>query len=52
MLTVQRTWCEYSDEELRLAGQVPTFYHKQFAQVAVAGLDGVDQVINEIEVLW
>jgi osmotically-inducible protein OsmY len=51
-LTVQRIWCEYNGDQLTLRGQVPSFYHKQLAQVAVAGLDGVGQVVNEIEVLW
>jgi osmotically-inducible protein OsmY len=51
-LSVQRIWCEYDGQQLFLRGQVPTFYHKQLAQVAVAGLDGVAQVVNEIEVLW
>ena len=51
-LTVQRIWCEYDGQRLVLRGQVPSFYHKQLAQVAVAGLEGVDRVINEIEVLW
>lgn len=51
-LSVQRIWCEFHKGHLFLRGQVPSFYHKQLAQVAVANLDGVDQVINEIEVLW
>jgi osmotically-inducible protein OsmY len=51
-LSVQRIWCEYDGQQLFLRGQVPSFYHKQLAQVAVAGLDGVDRVVNEIEVLW
>ena len=51
-LSVQRIWCEYDGQQLFLRGQVPSFYHKQLAQVAVAGIDGVDQVVNEIEVLW
>jgi len=51
-LAVQRIWCEYSDQTLFLHGHVPTFYLKQLAQSAVAGLDGVDQVVNHIEVLW
>ena len=37
---------------LYLRGQVPTFYLKQLAKTAVSGLDGVSQVVNEIEVLW
>jgi hypothetical protein len=51
-LVVQRIWCEYSEQTLFLHGHVPSFYLKQLAQTAVAGLDGVDQVVNEIEVLW
>ena len=51
-LSVQRIWCEYSGRRLYLRGQVPTYYLKQLAQTAVADLDGVSQVVNEIEVLW
>ena len=51
-LAVQRIWCEFNEQTLFLYGQVPSFYLKQLAQTAVAGLDGVDQVVNEIEVLW
>ena len=51
-LSVQRIWCEYKGKRLYLRGQVPSFYLKQLAQTAVSGLDGVSQVVNEIEVLW
>jgi len=51
-LSVQRIWCEYRGRTLFLHGQVPSFYLKQLAQTAVAGLDGVGQVVNEIEVIW
>jgi len=51
-LSVQRIWCEFRGRQLYLRGQVPTFYLKQLAQTAVSGLDGVSQVVNEIEVLW
>jgi len=51
-LTVQRIWCEFDGGKLFLRGQVPSFYHKQLAQAAVAGLEGVRQVVNEIEVVW
>jgi osmotically-inducible protein OsmY len=51
-LTVQRIWCDYQEGRLFLWGQVPSFYHKQLAQEAVAGMDGVCQVVNEIEVVW
>ena len=51
-LSIQRIWCEFKGRHLYLRGQVPSFYHKQLAQTAVSGLDGVSQVVNEIEVLW
>jgi osmotically-inducible protein OsmY len=51
-LTMQRIWCEFDEGRLYLRGQVPSFYHKQLAQVAVAGMDGVGQVVNDIEVVW
>ena len=51
-LAEQRIWCEFDGEQLFLRGQVPSFYHKQLAQVAVADTPGVSQVVNEIEVLW
>ena len=51
-LTHQRIWCEFDGEQLFLRGQVPTFYFKQLAQEAVADLDGVQQIVNEIEVVW
>jgi osmotically-inducible protein OsmY len=51
-LSAQRIWCEYHGRRLYLRGQVPSFYLKQLAQTAVSGIDGVFQVVNEIEVLW
>jgi osmotically-inducible protein OsmY len=51
-LSVQRIWCDFDAGRLILRGQVPSYYFKQLAQEAVADLDGVDQVVNEIEVLW
>ena len=51
-LTQQRIWCECEQGRLSLRGQVPSFYFKQLAQEAVVGMEGVCQVINEIEVIW
>jgi len=51
-LTMQRVWCELQEGRLFLRGQVPSFYLKQLAQTAVVGLEGVGQVVNEIEVIW
>ena len=51
-LTVQQIWCEFDEGQLFVRGRVPSFYYKQLAQEAVAGLKGVRQVINDIEVIW
>ena len=51
-LSVQRIWCEYNGRRLYLRGQVPSFYLKQLRKPPFPGLDGVSQVVNEIEVLW
>jgi osmotically-inducible protein OsmY len=42
--------CEYRRGILYLRGRLSRYYHKQLAQEAVARLDGVTQVVNEIEV--
>lgn len=51
-LSRQRIWCEYDAGTLFLRGQVPSFYLKQLAQTAMAEVDGVQQVVNDIEVVW
>ena len=51
-LKSQRIWCEFDGATLYLRGQVPSFFFKQLAQGAMLGLDGVLQVVNEIEVVW
>ena len=51
-LRMQRLWCEFDRGRLFLRGQVPSFYFKQLAQEAVVGMEGVRQVVNEIEVVW
>lgn len=48
--TIRRVTCRFDDGVLTLNGCVPTFHHKQLAQTAVAGLRGVNQVENQIEV--
>ena len=51
-LAFHRIWCEYAGGRLFLRGQVPSFYYKQLAQEAIAGMAGVDQMVNDIEVVW
>jgi TPR repeat protein len=50
-MPVRNVSCEYDDGVLILRGQVPTFFEKQLAQEAVAKLDGVHQVLNQVEVV-
>ncbi len=47
---VRRVRCEYHDGVLFLRGRLSSFHQKQVAQEAVAGVKGVTQVVNEIEV--
>ncbi len=47
---VHRVSCEYSDGVLVLRGRSRSYYEKQVAQEAVKCINGVAQVINEIEV--
>ncbi len=47
---VTRVLCEYDHGTLFLRGRLPSFHQKQVAQEAVARVEGVTQVVNEIEV--
>lgn len=48
--TVRRVSCRYDAGTLFLHGHLPDFFHLQVAQETVARLEGVDQVVNHIEV--
>ena len=50
-LILRNVTCEYQEGVLTLRGCLPTYYLKQVAQAVVAPVDGVRQVVNEIEVL-
>ena len=43
--------CEYDDGLLILHGRLGSYCHKQCAQETVAGISGVNRVVNEIEVV-
>lgn len=43
--------CECRRGVLVLRGRVPSFYYKQLAQETVARIEGVVEVVNEIEVI-
>jgi hypothetical protein len=48
--SVRTVSCEHRHGVLFLRGRVPTYYYKQVALAAVARLDGVMRIVNEIEV--
>ncbi len=50
-LVLRNVACECRDGVLTLRGCLPTYYLKQVAQAVVAHLDGVRQVVNEIQVV-
>ena len=50
-LALKNVSCDYHDGVLVLRGCLPSYYLKQMAQAAVARIDGVTRVVNEIEVL-
>ena len=41
---------EYREGIMFLRGHLPSFYQKQLAQEAIRNLDGVQQIVNGIEV--
>jgi osmotically-inducible protein OsmY len=50
-LALKNVACEYREGVLILRGCLPSYYLKQMAQTAVAQMEGVRQVVNEIEVV-
>lgn len=42
--------CSVSDRRLYLSGSLPSWYLKQMAQEAVRGVEGVDEIVNDISV--
>ncbi len=47
---MRRISCECKDGVLFLRGRLFSFHEKQVAQEAVTRIDGVTQVVNEVEV--
>ena len=48
---LRNVFCKYDDGVLVLRGRLNSFYHTQLAQETVAGIEGVERVVNQIEVL-
>jgi hypothetical protein len=49
-LSLRNIYCDFHEGMLILRGCLPTYYMKQHAQAAVAGVEGVGRVVNQIEV--
>jgi len=50
-LALKNVHCDYNEGVLTLRGCLPTYYLKQIAQATVARLEGVQRIVNEIEVV-
>jgi hypothetical protein len=50
-LALRNVTCDGQDGVLVLRGCLPTYYLKQVAQAVVARVDGVGQIVNEVEVV-
>ena len=48
---IRTVFCKYDDGVLVLRGRVNSFFHTQLAQETVAGIEGVERVVNQIEVV-
>ena len=48
---LRMVFCKFDDGVLVLRGRLNSFFHKQLAQEIVADIEGVEQVVNQIEVL-
>jgi osmotically-inducible protein OsmY len=50
-LALKNVQCECDEGVLTLRGCLPTYYLKQMAQAVVARIEGVQRIVNEIEVV-
>jgi len=41
---------EYKEGVMTLKGHLPSFYHKQIAQETIRRIEGIQQIVNKIEV--
>jgi osmotically-inducible protein OsmY len=49
-MAIRSVSCKYDQDVLFLRGRLTSYYEKQVAQEAVRDLEGVVQVVNQIEV--
>ena len=51
-LTGHQVFCQEESGIVVLHGRVGSFFQKQMAQETLKNLDGVEKIINELEVEW
>lgn len=51
-LNGHRVYCQEESGTVVLQGRVSSFFQKQIAQETLKRLDGVEKVINQLEVQW
>lgn len=51
-LSPRKVEVEATNGNIRLAGTVSSYFHKQMAQELVRRVDGVEQVENQLQVNW
>ena len=50
-LALRGVSCEYKEGMLILRGRVPTYYLKQLAQTLMKDLNGIELIVNRVEVV-
>jgi hypothetical protein len=50
-LALRNICCDYGKGVLTLRGCLPTYYLKQVAQEVVAQMEGVEEIVNQIEIM-
>jgi osmotically-inducible protein OsmY len=48
--SIRRIDCSYADGVLVLSGEVSSYYEKQLAQSVLIGMEGVEQIANQLSV--
>lgn len=48
---VRRLACDFRDGVLTLRGRVPSYYHKQMACSRVGRIQGIERIVDDVEVV-
>ena len=48
--SIRQVSCSFQNGVLMIDGSLPSFHMKQLAQDALRGIEGVDKIVNRIEV--